>query len=131
MIEVTDDFLEIWKYLSVKDLKMEINKLCEKEKVLLGLLVCDKYKDPNDILCKNLEHIEYIMDLIEDFFSSNIKTEDYRDIIKELQEKTGSDYINTNRLVDKRGFSIPDPPNEEEITRLSRDSKIKSIFKNT
>jgi len=128
MVDVSDDFLYVWKYISIEDLKEEIDKLEELEKILLGLLVCDRYKNPNDMVFKNLEHIEDIISLIEDFSNSDFETND--DMIKDLQKKTKCNYVDTNCLVDKRGFSITDPPNEEEIFRLKRESKINSILKN-
>jgi len=128
MIKASNELLEVWKYLPLIDLETEISNLDKVEKILLYLLTSDRYSMPNENVVKNIEYIKDIEKIIISFNLEETMSEEDTEIFDELKIKTGSNFIDSDKIVDNDGNRLKDPPKENEIPKLIREIKIKKIL---
>jgi len=128
MIKASNELLEVWKYLPLIDLETEISNLDKVEKILLYLLTSDRYSMPNENVVKNIEYIKDIEKIIISFNLEETMSEEDTEIFDELKIKTGSNFIDSDKIVDKDGNRLKDPPKGNEIPKLIREIKIKKIL---
>lgn len=119
-LQVSNEFVETYKYLNAADMTDAIGKLCELEKYILVALSLDKHDIKNYFVRHNLlplkEIGQNIYDAMEDHQISN-KT------IEQLIQLTGDKYIDLSVLVDSSGNEMPEPADQSEI----REYKLRFI----
>ena len=117
---VTDDFVDVYKYLNAGDMSERINSLSVIERYILVALSLDNHDIKNPIVRDNLYPLKDIGQSIYDAME-DIDTDDT--VIKELVEITGDKYIDLSVLVDSHGNDIPETANQAEI----RDWRLKLL----
>jgi hypothetical protein len=119
-LEVSNEFIETYKYLNAGDMTDAIGKLIDLEKYILVALSLDNHDIKNHFVKHNLlplkEIGQDIYDAMEDQSSSN-------KIIEQLIKLTGDKYIDLSVLVDSSGNEMPEPANQSEI----REYKLRFI----
>lgn len=119
-ITVSKEFVKVFRNFNVVNQVEEIKKLDKKEVYLLLILCLDKF-DPEDPVVKYnfqpfKEEVMEIYDVQDDKETSN-------QILKDLIDETGDNYIETDNIVDVDGNSLPEILTKDEV----RDEKIKII----
>lgn len=119
-LNVSDEFVSIYKNFNVLDQVDNMKKLSSKELYLLLTFCLDKHSDEDPVVTHNLlpfrEECLMIFDIQDDKEVDN-------DIIKELVNITGDKYIDTDVIVDTNGSELPGPLTKDEV----RDAKINII----
>lgn len=117
---VTDDFVDVYKYLNAGDMSERINSLSVIERYILVALSLDNHEIKNPVVRDNLHPLKDIGQSIYDAME-DVDTDD--PVIKELVEITGDKYIDLSVLVDSQGNDMPEPANQSEI----RDWRLKLL----
>lgn len=117
---VTDDFVDVYKYLNACDMSERINSLSVIERYILVALSLDHHDIKNSVVRDNLYPLKYIGQSIYDAME-DVDTDD--PVIKELVEITGDKYIDLSVLVDSQGNDMPEPASQSEI----RDWRLKLL----
>lgn len=117
---VTDDFVDVYKYLNAGDMSERINSLSVIERYILVALSLDNHEIKNPVVRDNLYPLKDIGQSIYDAME-DVDTDD--PVIKELVEITGDKYIDLSILVDSQGNDMPEPANQSEI----RDWRLKLL----
>jgi len=117
---VTDDFVDVYKYLNAGDMSERINSLSVIERYILVALSLDNHEIKNPVVRDNLYPLKDIGQSIYDAME-DVDTDDT--VIKELVEITGDKYIDLSVLVDSQGNDMPEPANQSEI----RDWRLKLL----
>lgn len=116
---VSDNLIEIYKYLNAVDMSERINQLSDIEKYILISLSLDNHDVKNVIVRENLLPYKEIGQAIYDAMEELGTNE----IIEQLIELTGDKYIDLSVLVDSDGNVMPEPANQSEI----RDWRLKLL----
>ena len=116
---VSDNLIEIYKYLNAVDMSERINQLSDIEKYILIALSLDNHDIKNVIVRENLLPYKEIGQAIYDAMEELGTNE----IIEKLIELTGDKYIDLSVLVDSDGNVMPEPANQSEI----RDWRLKLL----
>lgn len=117
---VTDDFVDVYKYLNAGDMSEQIKSLSVIERYILVALSLDNHEIKNPVVRDNLYPLKDIGQSIYDAME-DVDTDD--PVIKELVEITGDKYIDLSILVDSQGNDMPEPANQSEI----RDWRLKLL----
>lgn len=117
---VTDDFVDVYKYLNAGDMSERIKSLSVIERYILVALSLDNHEIKNPVVRDNLYPLKDIGQSIYDAME-DLDTDD--PVIKELIEITGDKYIDLSVLVDSQGNDMPEPANQSEI----RDWRLKLL----
>ena len=119
-LEVSNEFVETYKYLNAGDMTDAIIKLSELERYLLVALSLDNHDIKNHFVRHNLlplkEIGQHLYDAMEEHVSDN-------KIIEKLIQLTGDKYIDLSVLVDPLGNEMPEPANQSE----AREYKLRFI----
>lgn len=116
---VSDEFVEIYKYLNAGDMTDAIANLNEIERYALVGLSLDNHDIQNHFVRHNLLPLKNIGQAIYDAMEELGSNE----IIDQLINLTGDKYIDLTVLVDGLGNEMPNPANESEV----RDYKLRFI----
>jgi len=118
---VTDEFVEVYKYLNAVIMTDRINQLSELERYMLVALSLDNHDIKNPIVKDNLYPLrdigQALYDTMEGFEIDN-------PTIKKLIEITDDKYIDLSILADSSGHEMPQPANQSEI----RDCRLKLLY---
>lgn len=109
---VSDEFIEVYKYLNAVDMHERIEGLSQEEKYLLVMLSLDNHDIAKDMVRENLLPYKSIGQDIYDCMEGN---ENDSEIIASLIERTGDKYIDVSVLVDKYGNEMPGIADTAEI----------------
>lgn len=128
-IMVSNEFVEIYKHFNVISQVEKMNKLSRKELFLMLILAFDNFSEDNNIVIENTDpfnvEVKTILSMMQD---QTEDTEDFK-LLKELQEETGEQYVDTERIVDMDGNLLPKPLTDTEAIELRRDINISEITK--
>jgi len=122
-IEVSDNFVEIYKNFNVSSQSDKMEKLSKKELYLLLLLCVEKHSDEDPVCINNYKN--YPTEL-QELMSLQDGQDVNNDIIIQLSEETNDKTINTDILVDSKGNKLPEPMKKNEV----RDAKIHNVLDN-
>lgn len=122
-IEVSDNFVEIYKNFNVSSQSDKMEKLSKKELYLLLLLCVEKHSDEDPVCINNYKN--YPTEL-QELMSLQDGQDVNNDIITQLSEETNDKTINTDILVDSNGNKLPEPMKKNEV----RDAKIHNVLDN-
>ena len=122
-IEVSDNFVEIYKNFNVSSQSDKMEKLSKKELYLLLLLCVEKHSDEDPVCINNYKN--YPTEL-QELMSLQDGQDVNNDIIIQLSEATNDKTINTDILVDSKGNKLPEPMKKNEV----RDAKIHNVLGN-
>lgn len=122
-IEVSDNFVEIYKNFNVSSQSDKMEKLSKKELYLLLLLCVEKHSDEDPVCINNYKN--YPTEL-QELMSLQDGQDVNNDIITQLSEETNDKTINTDILVDSKGNKLPEPMKKNEV----RDAKIHNVLDN-
>lgn len=117
---VTDDFVDVYKYLNAGDMSERINSLSVIERYILVALSLDNHEIKNPVVRDNLYPLK---DIGQSIYDAMEDVDTYDPVIKELVEITGDKYIDLSVLVDSQGNDMPEPANQSEI----RDWRLKLL----
>jgi hypothetical protein len=124
-IQVSELFLDIYKYFNVNSQIDKMQMLTRKELFLLLILAIDNYSEDSTIVVNNLmnfrDELENLYKLQNDEVVNDI------DLI-ELSKLTSEKYIDTNSIITMSGESLPPPTTEEEAILIRRDIGINQII---
>jgi hypothetical protein len=119
-IIVSEEFVKVFRNFNVVNQVEEIKKLDKKEIYLLLILCLDKFEPEDPVVKYNFqpfkEEVMEIYDVQDDKETSN-------QILKDLINETGDNYIETDNIVDVNGQPLPQILTKDEV----RDEKIKII----
>jgi hypothetical protein len=119
-INVSNEFVDIFKNFNVINKVEEMKALSKKELYLLLTLCLDKHDDGQPTVVYNFQPFrEQVMEL----FEIQDDKETLNPILQELIEESGDKYIETDNIVDVDGNKLPEPLTKEEV----RDAKINII----
>jgi hypothetical protein len=119
-INVSNEFVDIFKNFNVINKVEEMKELSKKELYLLLTLCLDKHDDGQPTVVYNFQPFrEQVMEL----FEIQDDKETLNPILQELIEESGDKYIETDNIVDVDGNKLPEPLTKEEV----RDAKINII----
>lgn len=122
-IEVSDNFVEIYKNFNVSSQSDKMEKLSKKELYLLLLLCVEKHSDEDPVCINNYKN--YPTEL-QELMSLQDSQDVNNDIIIQFSEETNDKTINTDILVDSKGNKLPEPMKKNEV----RDAKIHNVLDN-
>ena len=123
-IEVSDNFVEIYKNFNVSSQSDKMDKLSKKELYLLLILCVDKHSDEDPVCINNYKNYSKELTLISSLQDGEEVNDD---IIKQLCDETDDKTINVDILVDSSGNKLPDPMKKNEV----RDAKIHNVLDNS
>jgi hypothetical protein len=118
---VSDQFIEVYKYLNAGNMINKINELSELERYMLIALSLDNHDIKDPIVKENLYPYREIGQLLYDTMDGQ-KSDN--EIIKKLIEITDDKYIDLSILADSSGNEMPQPANQSEI----RDWRLKLLY---
>jgi hypothetical protein len=119
-INVSNEFVDIFKNFNVINKVEEMKALSKKELYLLLTLCLDKHDDGQPTVVYNFQPFrEQVMEL----FEIQDDKETFNPVLQELIEESGDKYIETDNIVDVDGNKLPEPLTKEEV----RDAKINII----
>jgi hypothetical protein len=119
-INVSNEFVDIFKNFNVINKVEEMKALSKKELYLLLTLCLDKHDDGQPTVVYNFQPFrEQVMEL----FEIQDDKETLNPVLQELIEESGDKYIETDNIVDVDGNKLPEPLTKEEV----RDAKINII----
>ncbi len=116
---VSDEFVEVYRYLNAGDMTDAIANLNEIERYALVGLSLDNHDIQNHFVRHNLLPLKNIGQAIYDAMEELGSNE----MIDQLIDLTGDKYIDLTVLVDGSGNEMPNPANESEV----RDYKLRFI----
>ena len=120
-VNVSDEFIEIYRKFNVVEQVKRIKQLKESNPIefyLLLFLVLDKHSDDDKINIMNLKPFE---DEVMEIYDMQDDKEVTNDVLKELSKITNDSYVDTNCLVDMNGEKLPEPYTKEEVRDLKID----------
>ena len=123
-IEVSDNFVEIYKNFNVSSQSDKMGNLSKKELYLLLILCVDKHSDEDPVCINNYKNYSKELTLISSLQDGEEVNDD---IIKQLCDETDDKTINVDILVDSSGNKLPDPMKKNEV----RDAKIHNVLDNS
>jgi hypothetical protein len=119
-INVSNEFVDIFKNFNVVNKVEEMKALSKKELYLLLTLCLDKHDDGQPTVVYNFQPFrEQVMEL----FEIQDDKETFNPVLQELIKESGDKYIETDNIVDVDGNKLPEPLTKEEV----RDAKINII----
>ena len=119
-INVSNEFVDIFKNFNVINKVEEMKALSKKELYLLLTLCLDKHDDGQPTVVYNFQPFrEQVMEL----FEIQDDKETLNPVLQELIKESGDKYIETDNIVDVDGNKLPEPLTKEEV----RDAKINII----
>jgi hypothetical protein len=119
-INVSNEFVDIFKNFNVINKVEEMKALSKKELYLLLTLCLDKHDDGQPTVVYNFQPFrEQVMEL----FEIQDDRETLNPVLQELIKESGDKYIETDNIVDVDGNKLPEPLTKEEV----RDAKINII----
>ena len=119
-IQVSNEFVDIFKYFNVINKVEEMKRLSKKELYLLLTLCLDKHDDEQPTVVYNFQPFrEQVMEI----FEVQDDKETFNPILQELIDESGDKYIETDGIVDEMGNKLPEPLTKQEV----RDAKINII----
>jgi len=119
-INVSNEFVDIFKNFNVVNKVEEMKLLSKKELYLLLTLCLDKHDDTQPTVVYNFQQFrEEVMEL----FEIQDDKETLNPVLQELIKESGDKYIETDGIVDVNGDKLPEPLTKEEV----RDAKINII----
>lgn len=119
-INVSNEFVDIFKNFNVINKVEEMKALSKKELYLLLTLCLDKHDDGQPTVVYNFQPFrEQVMEL----FEIQDDKETLNPVLQELIKESGDKYIETDGIVDVNGNKLPEPLTKEEV----RDAKINII----
>jgi len=119
-INVSNEFVDIFKNFNVVNKVEEMKLLSKKELYLLLTLCLDKHDDTQPTVVYNFQQFrEEVMEL----FEIQDDKETLNPVLQELIKESGDKYIETDGIVDVNGNKLPEPLTKEEV----RDAKINII----
>jgi Fe-S-cluster formation regulator IscX/YfhJ len=119
-INVSNEFVDIFKNFNVVNKVEEMKLLSKKELYLLLTLCLDKHDDTQPTVVYNFQQFrEEVMEL----FEIQDDKETLNPVLQELIKESGDKYIETDGIVDEMGNKLPEPLTKEGV----RDAKINII----
>jgi Fe-S-cluster formation regulator IscX/YfhJ len=119
-INVSNEFVDIFKNFNVVNKVEEMKLLSKKELYLLLTLCLDKHDDTQPTVVYNFQQFrEEVMEL----FEIQDDKENLNPVLQELIKESGDKYIETDGIVDVNGDKLPEPLTKEGV----RDAKIDII----
>jgi Fe-S-cluster formation regulator IscX/YfhJ len=119
-INVSNEFVDIFKNFNVVNKVEEMKLLSKKELYLLLTLCLDKHDDTQPTVVYNFQQFrEEVMEL----FEIQDDKETLNPVLQELIKESGDKYIETDGIVDVNGDKLPEPLTKEGV----RDAKIDII----
>jgi Fe-S-cluster formation regulator IscX/YfhJ len=119
-INVSNEFVDIFKNFNVVNKVEEMKLLSKKELYLLLTLCLDKHDDTQPTVVYNFQQFrEEVMEL----FEIQDDKETLNPVLQELIKESGDKYIETDGIVDEMGNKLPEPLTKEGV----RDAKIDII----
>jgi Fe-S-cluster formation regulator IscX/YfhJ len=119
-INVSNEFVDIFKNFNVVNKVEEMKLLSKKELYLLLTLCLDKHDDGQPTVVYNFQQFrEEVMEL----FEIQDDKETLNPVLQELIKESGDKYIETDGIVDEMGNKLPEPLTKEGV----RDAKIDII----
>ena len=123
-MEVSKEFVEIYKNFNVINQTEKIKNLTRKERILLLILAIDSFSEDSPISLNNFTPFKEELLIINDIESDQESTD--VDIL-ELIKDTGYSKIDTS-VITNNGEKLPTPLTEEEATIKRRDIGIDTII---
>ncbi len=124
-ITVSNRFVEIYKLFNVIKQVDQIKTLSRKELMLLIVLSLDSFSEDNPVVIENLCEFKTEMELIYDLQQDKECVDiDLLSLVSESDEK----YIDTSKVIDMAGDSLPSPLTEDEALHMRRDIGISNII---
>jgi hypothetical protein len=119
-INVSNEFVDIFKNFNVINKVEEMKALSKKELYLLLTLCLDKHDDGQPTVVYNFQPFR---DQVMELFEIQDDKETLNPVLQELIKESGDKYIETDNIVDVDGNKLPEPLTKEEV----RDAKINII----
>lgn len=118
---VSDQFIEVYKYLNAGNMINKINELSELERYMLIALSLDNHDIKDVIVKENLYPYREIGQLL--YVTMDDQKSD-NEIIKKLIEITDDKYIDLSVLIDSSGNEMPNIADQSEI----REWRLKLLY---
>lgn len=118
---VSDQFIEVYKYLNAGNMINQINELSELERYMLVALSLDNHDIKDVVVKENLYPYREIGQLLYDVMDDQ---ESDNEIIKKLIEITDDKYIDLSVLIDSTGNEMPNIADQSEI----REWRLKLLY---
>ena len=119
---VSDQFVEVYKYLNAGNMINQINELSELERYMLVALSLDNHNIKDVVVKENLYPYREIGQLLYDTMDDQ---ESDNEIIKKLIEITDDKYIDLSVLIDSTGNEMPNIADQSEI----REWRLKLLYR--
>ena len=119
---VSNQFVEVYKYLNAGNMINQINELSELERYMLVVLSLDNHDIKDVVVKENLYPYREIGQLLYDTMDDH---ESDNEIIKKLIEITDDKYINLSVLIDSTGNEMPNIADQSEI----REWRLKLLYR--
>jgi hypothetical protein len=121
-IVVSNEFVDIYRNFNIGNQVHKMKALAKRELYLLLTLCLDKHSDENPTVSSNF--MDFKEQCLEIFDVQDEKSTENQ-ILLDLIEESGDQYIETDNIVDSKGSKLPEPYTKEEI----RDIRIGIIEK--
>ena len=118
---VSNQFVEVYKYLNAGNMINQINELSEVERYMLVVLSLDNHDIKDVVVKENLYPYREIGQLLYDVMDDQ---ESDNEIIKKLIEITDDKYIDLSVLIDSTGNEMPNIADQSEI----REWRLKLLY---
>lgn len=118
---VSNQFVEVYKYLNAGNMINQINELSELERYMLVVLSLDNHDIKDVVVKENLYPYREIGQLLYDVMDDQ---ESDNEIIKKLIEITDDKYIDLSVLIDSTGNEMPNIADQSEI----REWRLKLLY---
>lgn len=118
---VSDQFIEVYKYLNAGNMINKINELSELERYMLIALSLDNHDIKDVIVKENLYPYREIGQLL---YNTMDDQKSDNEIIKKLIEITDDKYIDLSVLIDSSGNEMPNIADQSEI----REWRLKLLY---
>jgi hypothetical protein len=118
---VSNQFVEVYKYLNAGNMINQINELSELERYMLVVLSLDNHDIKDVVVKENLYPYREIGQLLYDAMDDQ---ESDNEIIKKLIEITDDKYIDLSVLIDSTGNEMPNIADQSEI----REWRLKLLY---
>ena len=119
---VSNQFVEVYKYLNAGNMINQINELSELERYMLVALSLDNHNIKDVVVKENLYPYREIGQLLYDTMDDQ---ESDNEIIKKLIEITDDKYIDLSVLIDSAGNEMPNIADQSEI----REWRLKLLYR--
>jgi len=124
-INVSDNFVEIYKMFNVIKQTENLNKLSRKELMLMLVLAIDSFSDENPAVIENFKEFKPELELIFDLQQDKECTDsDLLQLAKDTDEK----YIDTSKIRDNSDQDLPVALTDAEALQMRRDIGINNII---